>query len=131
MNGNPHEQHERRRAIPEPVDERPEPIKRTGTPDAVEAALVRRDDREHAPAGRRARGVEWVRPTDLIARHSAHAAGRGLGQAGDLRQFACAGARRLAQHAQNHQPVRIAHGFQQGGGFPGAGLQLFWCIHVF
>ncbi|PAK95618.1 hypothetical protein B8X04_07635 [Brevibacterium casei] len=81
MNGNPHEQHEhhqRRRSTPGPVNERPEPVERTGTPDAVEAALVRRDDREHAPAGRRARGVEWVRPTDLIARHGATLSGRGI-----------------------------------------------------
>ena len=29
-------------------------------------------------ARRRARGVEWVRPTDLIARHSASLSGRGI-----------------------------------------------------
>ncbi|TDO87870.1 hypothetical protein [Enemella evansiae] len=82
MNGNPHEQHEqheRRRAIPEPVDERPAPVERTGTPDAVEAATVAREDQDSAPAHqRRARGVEWVRPTDLIARHGATLSGRGI-----------------------------------------------------
>ena len=82
MNGNPHEQHEqhrRRRSTPEPAAERPEPVERTGTPDAVEAATVARDDQDNAPAHqRRARGVEWVRPTDLIARHGAMLSGRGI-----------------------------------------------------
>ena len=79
MNGNPHEQHERRRPTPEPVDERPEPGEKTGTPDAVEAAHVRRDGDQGTPGHeRRTRGVEWVRPTDLIARHSASLSGRGI-----------------------------------------------------
>ena len=82
MNGNPHEQHEqheRRRPTLEPVDERPELVEKTGTPDAVEAALVRRDGDQGMPGReRRARGVEWVRPTDLIARHSASLSGRGI-----------------------------------------------------
>ena len=77
MTGNPHEQHERRRPIPEPERER-ELAESTGTPDAVGAAHIRRDDQEHTPAGRRARGVEWVRPTDLIARHGATLSGRGI-----------------------------------------------------
>ena len=75
MNGNPHEQHERRRSAPERDREQ---VGATGTPDAVEAAHVRRDDQERTPAGRRARGVEWVRPTDLIARHGATLSGRGI-----------------------------------------------------
>jgi hypothetical protein len=44
----------------------------------VGAAHMRRDAQEHTPAGRRARGVEWVRPTDLIARHGATLSGRGI-----------------------------------------------------
>ena len=63
------------RLVPEP-QERPEPGEATSTPEAVRAAQVARDDKRHALV--RGRGVEWVRPTDLIARHSAHAAGRGL-----------------------------------------------------
>lgn len=82
MNGNPHEQHEqheRGRPTPEPVEERPELVEKTGTPDAVEAALVRRDGDQGTPGHeRRARGVEWVRPTDLIARHGATLSGRGI-----------------------------------------------------
>ncbi|WP_075889528.1 hypothetical protein [Actinomyces provencensis] len=78
MNGNPHEQHERRRPTPEPEGER-ESDDETGTPDAVEAAQVRRDGDQGTPGHeRRARGVEWVRPTDLIARHGATLSGRGI-----------------------------------------------------
>ncbi|PRY63306.1 hypothetical protein BCF74_102139 [Knoellia remsis] len=81
MNGNPHEQHEqheRRRPTPEPAEERPEPVEKTGTPDAVEAAHVGRGDQGTPGHERRARGVEWVRPTDLIARHAATLSGRGI-----------------------------------------------------
>ncbi|WP_181273818.1 hypothetical protein [Brevibacterium oceani] len=81
MNGNPHEQHEqheRRRPAPEPERERG-PVDATSTPDAVEAAHVRRDGEQGTLGhGRRARGVEWVRPTDLIARHGATLSGRGI-----------------------------------------------------
>ncbi|MFV0451345.1 MAG: hypothetical protein ACK5LS_03720 [Propioniciclava sp.] len=84
MNGNPHEQHEQLQPVPEPERER-EPVDATGTPNAVEAARVRRDDQEHGPlAARRARGVEWVRPTDLIARHGATLSGRGIDFDADL-----------------------------------------------
>lgn len=41
--------------------------------DAAEAAEVEQKLEEH-----RARGIEWVRPTDLIARHTASLAGRGI-----------------------------------------------------
>lgn len=55
------------------------------TPEAVQATKTartpRRDTDRLTPAVqelRRARGVEWVRPTDLIARHGAALAGRGI-----------------------------------------------------
>lgn len=81
MNGNPHEQHEqheRRQPVPKPEGER-ESVDAISTPDAVEAAHVRRNG-DHGTPGheRRARGVEWVRPTDLIARHAATLSGRGI-----------------------------------------------------
>ncbi|MCO5311617.1 MAG: hypothetical protein M9952_01585 [Microthrixaceae bacterium] len=75
--------HDRQRVAPSPADEalsvprdRPEPEAAT-TPEAVRAAQVARTGKQQTAAVR-GRGVEWVRPTDLIARHSAHAAGRGL-----------------------------------------------------
>ena len=45
----------------------------------LEAAHVRPDGDLGTPiARRRGRGGEWVRPTDLIARHSASLSGRGI-----------------------------------------------------
>lgn len=75
--------HDPQRVVPTPADEalsvpreRPEPEAAT-TPEAVRAAQVARTEKQHA-AVIRGRGVEWVRPTDLMARHSANVAGRGL-----------------------------------------------------
>lgn len=50
-----------------------------GTPDAIEAAAAKRQrgltiDPTIAPA----RGVEWVRPTDLVARGGSRVAGAGI-----------------------------------------------------
>lgn len=72
------------RVAPTPADEalsvprdRPEPaVEASTTPEAVRAAQVARTEKQHAVV--RGRGVEWVRPTDLMARHSANVAGRGL-----------------------------------------------------
>ena len=64
------------RLVPEETRERPEPVEATSTPEAVRAAQVARDDKQHALV--RGRGVEWVRPTDLIARHGATLSGRGI-----------------------------------------------------
>lgn len=60
-----------------------ESVEKAETPDAVQAAKVsgrRGDDakRNAQEASRWARGVEWVRPTDLIARHGGAAAARGI-----------------------------------------------------
>ncbi|WP_211358987.1 hypothetical protein [Nesterenkonia populi] len=46
-------------------------------PNAVEADHIRRRQ-PRAEYARGARGVEWVRPTDLMARHTAVVAGRGI-----------------------------------------------------
>lgn len=79
MNWDPHGQHERHRVAADPPRERPEAGEKTGTPDVVEAAHVRRDgDQSTSGHERRTRGVEWVRPTDLIARHGATLSGRGI-----------------------------------------------------
>lgn len=76
--------HDPQRIVPTPADEalsvprdRPEPaVEAATTPEAVRAAQVARTEKQHAVV--RGRGVEWVRPTDLMARHSANVAGRGL-----------------------------------------------------
>jgi len=77
--------HDPQRVVPTPADQalsvprdRPEPaVEASTTPEAVRAAQVARTEKQHATVVR-GRGVEWVRPTDLMARHSANVAGRGL-----------------------------------------------------
>lgn len=48
------------------------------TPDAIEAEATRQQAVEISGDRHRARGVDWVRPADLMARHSATVAGRGI-----------------------------------------------------
>ena len=95
------------RLVPEEPRERPEPVEATSTPEAVRAAQVARDDKQHALV--RGRGVEWVRPTDLIARHSAHAAGRGLDFQAELARRTGtplgAAVRRLGGRARRLPPI--------------------------
>lgn len=78
----PRRSHAEERA-PEPDATRPAPesVEKTETPDAVRAAKsarLRGNDTLKPAEVRRARGVEWVRPTDLIARQGAALAGRGI-----------------------------------------------------
>ncbi|GGO61538.1 hypothetical protein GCM10010910_09580 [Microbacterium nanhaiense] len=51
-----------------------------GVPDAIEAASVGQHRRDLAfdPAAVRARGVEWVRPRDLMMRAGSRVAGAGI-----------------------------------------------------
>ena len=95
------------RLAPDEPQDRPEAVEATSTPEAVRAAQVARDDKQHALV--RGRGVEWVRPTDLIARHSAHAAGRGLDFQAELARRARtpigAGVRRLGDRARRLPPI--------------------------
>ncbi|MGO0577342.1 hypothetical protein [Ornithinimicrobium panacihumi] len=46
--------------------------------DAIEAEHTRQQAMQLTQEQHRARGVDWVRPTDLMARHSATVAGRGF-----------------------------------------------------
>lgn len=90
--------------------------------DAAEAAVAEQKLGEH-----RARGIEWVRPTDLIARNSASLAGRGIDMEVEMARRARAPmvdgiksfgdrARRLSplsafgHGARHHAPVRAAVG---------------------
>ena len=95
------------RLVPDESRERPESVDAASAPEAVRAAQVARDDKQHALV--RGRGVEWVRPTDLIARHSAHAAGRGLDFQAELarrtRTPIGAGVRRLGDRARRLPPI--------------------------
>lgn len=109
MNGTPHELREQQRPAVEAEGER-DPVDATGTPDVVEAAHVRRNG-DHGTRGhqRRASGVEWVRPTDLIARHGAMLSGRGIDFEAELarRTWAPLGAelRHLGERARRLPPL--------------------------
>lgn len=48
------------------------------TPDAIEAEHTSQQSMQLAQEQHRARGVDWVRPTELTVRHSATVAGRGI-----------------------------------------------------
>jgi len=76
----PHERHQHA-SKPETPPISSERADRTETPEAVQAARISRPGSDTSPTGasvRRVRGVEWVRPTDLMARHGAALAGRGI-----------------------------------------------------
>ena len=111
---------------PEASREHPEPVAAT-TPEAVRAAQVARNDRRRALV--RGRGVEWVRPTDLMVRHSATAAGRGIDFQTELSRRARAplgaGMRRLAQRVRRLPPVSAfgRHGASRSAPVrPGVGM---------
>ncbi|HWV50627.1 MAG TPA: hypothetical protein VN035_14330 [Microbacterium sp.] len=94
------------------VSERDDAVERESveTPDAIEAAkIARAGEGETTPDRFRARGVEWVRPTDLLARHGARLAGNGIDfQAGisyRSRQAALAKVRSLADRAKRLPPL--------------------------
>jgi hypothetical protein len=83
------------------------------TPDAIEATSIRHDDPVVDPALNRehrvGRGVEWVRPTDLMARTGSRMAGAGIDFQADMarrsRHAATTSARALAVRARRLPPV--------------------------
>ena len=74
------------------------------------------------PATYRGRGVEWVRPTDLVARSSARVAGVGINFQSELhrrtRSAAQDGTRRIAERARRLPPLSA---FGRGAMRPDAG----------
>ena len=78
--------------------------------DAAETADVEQKLEEH-----RARGIEWVRPTDLIARNTASLAGRGIDMEVEMsrkaREPLVAGLRNLGDRARRLSPLsEFGHG---------------------
>lgn len=72
-------QHREQTDRPEPAKARPDLTEEAQTPEAMRAAQITEDgEQEAASSATRVRGVEWVRPTDLMARHGATVAGRGI-----------------------------------------------------
>ncbi|MGE9809680.1 hypothetical protein [Janibacter sp. G1551] len=79
------------------------------TPDAIEAEKTRQQAAELAHEQHKAHGVDWVRPTDLMARHSAVVAGRGIDFQAELsrrtRTGIATGARSLSERAKQLPPL--------------------------
>lgn len=91
-----------------------------GVPDAVKARTARATSR---PVGRQVgRGVEWLRPTDLLARHSATVAGRGIhfqtALSQKTRHGITVGTRRVGDRAARLAPLS-AFGHGRGQVVPG------------
>ena len=92
--------------------------------EAVELARLRDHRRVSMrdPATYRGRGVEWVRPTDLVARSSARVAGVGINFQSELhrrtRSAAQDGTRRIAERARRLPPLSA---FGRGAMRPDAG----------
>lgn len=91
-----------------------------GVPEAVKARTTRTTSR---PVGRQVgRGVEWVRPTDLLARRGATVAGRGIhfqtALSQKTRHGITVGTRRVGDRAARLAPLS-AFGHGRGQSVPG------------
>ncbi|MBO0981589.1 hypothetical protein [Microbacterium sp. SD291] len=91
-------------------------------PEAVEATSVRSRRRWAVvnPASYRGRGVEWVRPTDLMARSGSRVAGAGINFQAELhrrtRDAATTSIRGIAERARRLSPASaFGHGSSRRG----------------
>ncbi|WP_396290652.1 hypothetical protein [Curtobacterium sp. KT1] len=106
----PHEPEQQRPPDPAPVSERPDSSAGMA-PEAIQAAGV--DRGQHAVEGldteRPARGVDWVRPTDLMARAGGAVSRRGIDFQDDLFRLArsgiATGAKQVAAYAKRLPPA--------------------------
>lgn len=126
MNPNEHDhEHTARRETPQAANS--EPVERAMAPDAIAAADVERTsapDAEGAdpdPALRKARGVDWVRSSDLLARGSGVASRLAIDFEAHLahktRDPLARGARQLGQRVRELPPVSA---FGRSTGYEGA-----------
>lgn len=80
-----------------------------GTPDAVKQETAHRDAVRERLDRVRGRGVEWVRPTDLLVRSSGTLAGRGIEfnseQGRRFRSTLAVGARSMSERARRLPPL--------------------------
>lgn len=85
----------------------PEQVEPAGAPDAVKEAALGHENAKAALQKARARGLEWVRPTDLIARQSSRLARRGIDFHAELARRArtATGVERLSQRVRRLPPV--------------------------
>lgn len=119
---------------PEPPRERsdPNPAETTeaaGTPDAVKDAESRKAAKEKL-AQVRGRGVDWVRPTDLLARGGSTLSRRGIDRTAEMNRHVRApiekGARWVAERAKRLPPVSAfgrRGGAEQGPRRSGVGMR--------
>ena len=86
-----------------------EAVEVAGTPDAVKQQAARRDAVRARMDQVRGRGVEWVRPTDLIVRSSGTLAGRGIEFNSEhgrrFRSSLATGARSVSERAKRLPPL--------------------------
>lgn len=82
---------------------------RGGTPDAVKQAQIARGSARERLDQIRGRGVDWVRPTDLLLRGSGNLAGRGITfnveQHRRVRSTLTTGARTVSARARRLPPL--------------------------
>lgn len=127
------EQH-RQHPEPEPPRERndPNPAETTeaaGTPDAVQDAESRKAAKEKL-AQVRGRGVDWVRPTDLLAQGGGTLSRRGIDRTAEMNRHVRApiekGARWVAERAKRLPPLSAfgrRGGAEQGPRRSGVGMR--------
>lgn len=84
-----------------------EQVENSATPEAVQEAAFAHENAKAALAKARARGVEWVRPTDLIARQSSRLARGGIDLHTELARRArtVTGIERLSERVRRLPPV--------------------------
>ena len=92
-----------------PDPEAAEAAELAGAPDAVKQQAARRDAVRERMDQVRGRGVEWVRPTDLLVRSSGTLAGRGIEfnseQGRRFRSSLDTGARSVSERAKRLPPL--------------------------
>ncbi|WP_286689348.1 MULTISPECIES: hypothetical protein [unclassified Aeromicrobium] len=126
---------EQHRSEPEPPPHErndPDPAETTeaaGTPDAVKDAESRKGAKEKL-ARVRGRGVDWVRPTDLIAQGGGRLSRRGIDRTADMNRHVRApiekGARWVAERAKRLPPLSAfgrRGGTEQGPRRSGVGMR--------
>lgn len=102
-------------------------VRTTSVPEAVEAASVQGHSRSAGidPAFYRGRGIEWVRPTDLMMRGGSRVAGAGINFQTELHrrayQATATSARGIAERARHLPPLSaFGHGSSRRGAERGA-----------
>lgn len=96
MNAEQHPHDPQRPPDPSPTPERPEPPGMA--PEAIQAADVDRDQEAELDTEKPARGVDWVRPSDLMSRAGGALSRRGIDLQADLSSRARAGIAAGAKH---------------------------------